>query len=71
VNRHFPEKEPFMLSRRGLLAVFALVGSLTSAWAAEKPFTTEAFAAAQAGGKSIVVHVFAPWCPTCRAQEPI
>ena len=26
---------------------------------------------AQAAGKPIIVHVYAPWCPTCRAQEPI
>lgn len=54
-----------MPSRRGLLlAAFA-------AAAAEKPFSKEAFAAAQGAGKGVVIHVFAPWCPTCRAQEPI
>ena len=60
-----------MLSRRGLLASFAFVASLGAAVAAEQPFTQDAFAAAQGAGKSIIVHVFAPWCPTCRAQEPI
>ncbi len=34
-------------------------------------FTAATFAAAQAAGKSIVVDVTAPWCPTCRTQKPI
>jgi thioredoxin 1 len=60
-----------MLSRRGLVALLALVASAGLAAAAETPFSQEAFAAAQKAGKSIVLHVYAPWCPTCRAQEPI
>ncbi len=60
-----------MLSRRGLLALLALVASAGLAAAAETPFSQEAFAEAQKAGKSIVLHVYAPWCPTCRAQEPI
>lgn len=34
-------------------------------------FDAAAFADAQKAGKSIVVHVHAPWCPTCKAQKPI
>lgn len=60
-----------MLSRRGLLASLALLASLGAAVAGEKPFSQDAFAAAQGAGKGVVVHVYAPWCPTCRAQEPI
>lgn len=60
-----------MLSRRALLPALAFFASLTAAIAAEKPFSQEAFAAAQGAGKPIIVHVYAPWCPTCRAQEPI
>jgi thioredoxin 1 len=35
-----------------------------------KPFTREAFDAAAAEGKTILVDFHAPWCPICRAQEP-
>jgi thiol-disulfide isomerase/thioredoxin len=42
------------------------------AFAAEwKPFSSAAFSAAQKDGKSILVDISAPWCPTCRAQKPI
>ncbi len=36
-----------------------------------RPFDQAAFAAAQAAGKPILVHVTASWCPTCKAQAPI
>jgi len=60
-----------MLSRRTILSALALLASFGLAQAAEQPFASDAFAAAQAAGKPIIVHVYAPWCPTCRAQEPI
>lgn len=60
-----------MLSRRGLLTFLALLASSASVFAAEKPFTPDAFSAAQSAGKPVIIHIFAPWCPTCRAQEPI
>ena len=34
-------------------------------------YNAAAFAAAQDDGKTIVVDVYADWCPTCRAQAPI
>lgn len=34
-------------------------------------FTSAAFEAAQKDGRSILVVVHAPWCPTCRTQETI
>jgi thiol:disulfide interchange protein len=56
----------FML---GLLALFAVAAA--PAMAAEwQAYTPQAFAAAQASGKPIVVHVHAVWCPTCKAQTP-
>jgi thiol-disulfide isomerase/thioredoxin len=64
-----------MISRRrfavtAFLFASAILYSAASAGAAEQSFTPQAFSAAQAAGKSIIVHVYAPWCPTCRAQEP-
>lgn len=35
------------------------------------PFEAGSFKKAQAEGKSILIEVFAPWCPTCRQQSPI
>ena len=32
-------------------------------------FQDKAFADAQAAGKTILVDVFAPWCPVCRKQQ--
>jgi thiol-disulfide isomerase/thioredoxin len=53
------------------LAVALLIG-LTGARAAEvSPYTPEAFAAAQAADRPILVAIQAPWCPTCAAQKPI
>jgi len=62
------------LDRRALLAAaFALAAAPAFAQTAAPhvKFTQSAFDAAQAAGKSIVVEVTAPWCPTCKAQEPI
>ncbi|MGF1456552.1 MAG: thioredoxin family protein [Alphaproteobacteria bacterium] len=36
-----------------------------------KPYAADSFAAAQDAGKTILVDVFATWCPTCKRQEPI
>ena len=64
-----------MTSRRMLLASMTIV--VTIFWAVVSlaadriPFDQKAFEAAQAAGKSILVDVSAPWCPTCRAQKPI
>ena len=36
-----------------------------------KPFTADAFAAAQKAGKPIFVAIHASWCPVCAKQRPI
>jgi thioredoxin 1 len=59
------------------LAIVSLLAIATTSYAGQvdqtndlKPFTKEAFAAAAAEGKTILVDFHAPWCPICRAQEP-
>lgn len=62
-----------MFSRR--LALSTLSGAVLtlglSLPVSAAPFDTTAFAAAQNDGKTILVEVTAPWCPTCKAQAPI
>ena len=63
-----------MLSRRSLIVLAAVGGAMLSgaARAAETvPYTPALFDAAQKAGKSILVEIHAPWCPTCKAQAPI
>ena len=64
-----------MIVSRQFALVTTLALSLTasvSVSAAEfMDFTPAAFDAAKAAGKSILVDVSAPWCPTCKAQHPI
>lgn len=57
-------------SLKTLIASAFLVGGALVAQAAQ-PFDTSAFQQAQAAGKSILVDVTAPWCPTCKQQRPI
>lgn len=67
---------PALVSRRALLAlaaVTALTAGVSLAVAAEAPaqFSPAALSAAQNAGKPVLVHISAPWCPTCRAQKPV
>ncbi len=59
------------LSRRFVLMLGLLFAVAPLSAQASTPFTADAFAAAQKADKPILVEVAAPWCPTCRAQEPI
>lgn len=56
-----------------LIKTLVAVGAFVAASAAQafeaKPYDDAAFKAAQASGSSILVHVTAPWCPTCKAQH--
>ncbi|MEQ1653313.1 MAG: thioredoxin family protein [Hyphomicrobium sp.] len=61
----------FKLFVRTALATVALAVS-TSAFALEtKTYDAAAFKAAQDAGKSILIDVHAPWCPTCKAQAAV
>lgn len=53
-----------------LVALFS-VAPLSAQAAERQVYDAGALAAAQKAGKPIVVHVTAPWCPTCKAQAPI
>lgn len=55
--------------RKAVLIV--AVVAMPSLAKAGQPFDAKAFQASQAAGKSILVDVTAPWCPTCRQQKPI
>jgi thioredoxin 1 len=62
------------MHRRTLLFATALSGftQIRGASAAEvAPYTQQAFTAAQAAGKPILVHIEASWCPICAKQRPI
>lgn len=57
----------FLLRAGCGLAVLVAIGFGAQA---AQPFTQKAFGEAQAAGKSILIDVTAPWCPTCRQQKP-
>lgn len=55
---------------RAMCGLAAIVGLSHGALAAE-PFEAAAFKQAQAAGKTVLIDITAPWCPTCRKQRPI
>ena len=68
------------MNRRALLLAFSAsfisaaafsAMTLPASAAVTVPYTAEAFDAAQAAGKSVLVEIHATWCPTCKAQAPI
>ncbi|MGO9742018.1 MAG: thioredoxin domain-containing protein [Roseiarcus sp.] len=64
-----------MMTRRHFLAAAGAGATFVAASAAfagpEIDYTPAAFDAAEKAGRSILVHIRAPWCPTCKAQNPI
>ena len=57
---------------RNLLVVFAVSTLALFANAGDiKPYTQQEFDSLAQKGKSVIVHVTAPWCPTCKAQKPV
>jgi thioredoxin len=61
------------MTRRELLAVSALVlAGLFPTWPSiAERYDPRSFEDALASGRPIVVHVYAGWCPVCRAQKPV
>jgi len=54
------------------LAVAALLSFSAPVLAGEiVPYDAARLGAAQAAGDPILIHVTAPWCPTCKAQHPV
>ena len=53
----------------GFLVMAAVLGAARGA--EQRPFTDQAFKAAQDAGKTVLVQIHADWCPTCKAQVPI
>jgi thioredoxin len=63
-----------MILRRAFLLAVVIglaIGSFAASAAGTNPYSPEAFGEAQKAGKSILVHINAPWCPVCQAQKPI
>ena len=59
-------------SRRALLiASLGLAGAMPAFAVQGVKFSPAALSEAQKSGKPVLVEVSAPWCPTCRAQQPI
>jgi len=52
-----------------IIYLFALFQT-TNSFAAGQAFTQSQFDILMKEGKAVVVHVHAPWCPTCKAQNP-
>jgi thiol-disulfide isomerase/thioredoxin len=55
---------------RSLVGLIALIALPFGAQAAQS-FNAKTFQQAQAAGKTILVDVYASWCPVCRKQQPI
>jgi len=64
------------LTRRSSLMIALAAAPMFSALLvteafAEQKYTPAAFAEATKAGKSVLIDVAAPWCPTCKAQKPV
>jgi thioredoxin 1 len=68
--------EHAMRGRSLIKFAVAMLGAALLAGAPAQAFQTKAFdaqtfKAAQSAGDPILVDVFAPWCPTCKAQQQV
>ena len=60
-----------MIIRRLIATLVALVVTGAAQALEVKPYANATFKAAQAAGAPTVIHVHAPWCPTCKAQDAV
>ena len=58
------------LSSGVLAAAAAVLLLLPLSALARQPFDDKAFEQAQATGKTVLIDVFASWCPVCKKQQP-
>ena len=60
-----------IMKRFAIAALFALLAGAPAAFAAEtfQPYTQAKFDTLQSQGKTVLVDVYAEWCPTCRSQS--
>jgi thioredoxin len=63
-------RTPFLTVATIAVAVLFAGGGGASALE-NRPFDSAGFKAAQSAGKPILIDVFAPWCPTCKAQQQV
>lgn len=55
-----------------LIATLIMFAAASLAMAGEtKLYSEKTFDQLTEAGQSVVLHITAPWCPTCRAQKPI
>jgi thioredoxin 1 len=53
-----------------VIAATLLLLSLPFDAFARQPFDAKAFEQAQAAGKTVLIDVYASWCPVCKKQQP-
>lgn len=63
------------LSRMTIASAIALAAALALSGparaATEAAFTQAQFEASEQQGRPILIHITAPWCPTCAQQRPV
>jgi thioredoxin 1 len=58
------------LSKGIIAAATAMLLALPLDVLARQPFDAKAFEQAQATGKTVLIDVYASWCPVCKKQQP-